>query len=133
MTIPPAEFSGIMPLVLPAMHTYYNTGHQLTFSSVQWKSASVFDIYMVYLYGLLYFFLTTILSIFQGEYQQSVGIAGLRYIALGVGLTGASQLNTKTMDKRTAQMILKILKNVLPHGEQSNMAIGLTIFAQSEL
>ncbi|KAG2137919.1 MFS polyamine transporter [Suillus clintonianus] len=59
----------------------------------------IFGIYMAYLYGLLYLFLTTIPSIFQGEYQQSVGIAGLHYIALGVGLTGASQLNAKTMDK----------------------------------
>ncbi|KAG1808471.1 hypothetical protein EV424DRAFT_1425236 [Suillus variegatus] len=53
MTIP-AEFSEIVPLVLPATHTYYNTGHQSTFSSVQWKSASVFDVYMAYLYRLLY-------------------------------------------------------------------------------
>jgi hypothetical protein len=44
-------------------------------------------------------FLTTIPSIFGGVYQQSVGIAGLHYIALGVGVTGASQLNAKTMDK----------------------------------
>ncbi|KAG1739678.1 hypothetical protein EDB19DRAFT_1828686 [Suillus lakei] len=55
-------FSEIMPLVLLATHTYYSTGHQLTSSSVQWKSASVFDVYMAYLYGLLYFFLTTIPS-----------------------------------------------------------------------
>ncbi|KAG2753484.1 MFS general substrate transporter [Suillus brevipes Sb2] len=56
-------------------------------------------IYMAYLYGLLYLFLTTIPSIFGGVYQQSVGIAGLHYIALGIGVTGASQLNAKTMDK----------------------------------
>ncbi|KAG2135087.1 MFS polyamine transporter [Suillus clintonianus] len=56
-------------------------------------------VYMAYLYGLLYLFLTTIPSIFRGVYQQPVGIAGLHYIALGIGLTGASQLNAKTMDK----------------------------------
>jgi hypothetical protein len=44
-------------------------------------------------------FLTTIPSIFQGIYQQPVGIAGLHYIALGIGLIAASQLNAKTMDK----------------------------------
>jgi nitrate/nitrite transporter NarK len=43
--------------------------------------------------------LTTIPSIFLGVYQQPVGIAGLHYIALGIGVTGASQLNAKTMDK----------------------------------
>ncbi|KAG2338816.1 MFS polyamine transporter [Suillus weaverae] len=56
-------------------------------------------IYMAYLYGLLYLFLTTIPSIFQGVYQQSTGIAGLHYIALGIGLVGACQLNAKTTDK----------------------------------
>ncbi|KAF8433769.1 MFS polyamine transporter [Boletus edulis BED1] len=56
-------------------------------------------VYMAYLYGLLYLFLTTIPSIFEGIYKQPVGIAGLHYIALGVGLTGASQLNAGTMDK----------------------------------
>ena len=38
-------------------------------------------------------------SIFEGVYQESVGIAGLHYIALGLGLTGASQLNARTLDK----------------------------------
>jgi len=38
-------------------------------------------------------------SIFQGVYQESVGIAGLHYIALGIGITGASQVNARTMDK----------------------------------
>ncbi|KAI9572197.1 hypothetical protein HD554DRAFT_2067794 [Boletus coccyginus] len=34
-----------------------------------------------------------------GVYQQSVGIAGSHYIALGIGITGASQVNGRTMDK----------------------------------
>ena len=38
-------------------------------------------------------------SIFEGVYQESVGIAGLHYIALGIGITGASQVNARTMDK----------------------------------
>ena len=38
-------------------------------------------------------------SIFQGIYGESVGIAGLNYIALGLGLSGASQINARTMDK----------------------------------
>ena len=44
-------------------------------------------------------FLTTIPSIFEGVYHQPVGIAGLHYIALGVGLSGASQINARTLDK----------------------------------
>ena len=38
-------------------------------------------------------------SIFDGVYQQPAGIAGLHYIALGVGLMGGSQLNAVTLDK----------------------------------
>ncbi|KAG2067617.1 MFS general substrate transporter [Suillus decipiens] len=56
-------------------------------------------VYMAYLYGTLYLFLTTMPSIFQGTYHQSVGISGLHYVALGIGLTGASQINANTMDK----------------------------------
>ncbi|KAG1739085.1 MFS polyamine transporter [Suillus paluster] len=48
------------------------------------------SIYMAYLYGILY------RKVFTGE---SVGIAGLHYIALGVGLMLASQVNAKSMDK----------------------------------
>ena len=74
-------------------------------------------LYMAYLYGTLYrrsfvfmraqshiiptisVLLTTIPSIFQGLYQQPAGIAGLHYIALGIGMTAASQLNARTMDR----------------------------------
>lgn len=38
-------------------------------------------------------------SIFEGVYNEPVGIAGLHYIALGVGLSGASQINARTLDK----------------------------------
>ena len=44
-------------------------------------------------------FLTTIPSIFEGVYREEVGIAGLNYFALGVGLTGASQFNARMLDK----------------------------------
>ncbi|KIP12227.1 hypothetical protein PHLGIDRAFT_62113 [Phlebiopsis gigantea 11061_1 CR5-6] len=56
-------------------------------------------VYMAFVYGLLYLFLTTIPSIFEGIYHQEVGIAGLHYFALGVGLTGASQFNARLMDR----------------------------------
>ncbi|KAK7689627.1 hypothetical protein QCA50_007420 [Cerrena zonata] len=56
-------------------------------------------VYMAFIYGLLYLFLTTIPSIFQGIYHERVGIAGIHYLALGVGLTGASQINARFMDR----------------------------------
>lgn len=49
-------------------------------------------------YGLIYLILTTIPTIFEDLYHQRVGIAGLNYIALGVGLTGASQVNARLLD-----------------------------------
>ena len=56
-------------------------------------------VYMAFIYGLMYLFLTTIPGIFEGVYGEEVGIAGLHYLALGVGLTGASQVNAWVMDK----------------------------------
>lgn len=38
-------------------------------------------------------------SIFEGVYKQRPGIAGLHYLALGIGLSGASQINARTLDK----------------------------------
>ena len=46
----------------------------------------------------MYLVLTTIPGIFEGIYQEDVGIAGLNYLALGVGLTGASQINARLLD-----------------------------------
>lgn len=43
--------------------------------------------------------LTTIPGIFRDIYHQPTGLAGLNYIALGVGLTLASQINARFMDK----------------------------------
>ncbi|KAL0581256.1 hypothetical protein V5O48_000739 [Marasmius crinis-equi] len=59
----------------------------------------VIGIYMAYIYGIFYLFLTTLPGIFQGTYGQQPGIAGINYLALGIGLTGASQTNARLMDK----------------------------------
>lgn len=56
-------------------------------------------VYMAFVYGVMYLFLTTMPTIFGVIYQEKPGIAGLHYLALGVGLTGASQLNARTLDK----------------------------------
>ena len=45
-----------------------------------------------------YLFITTIPGIFEGVYHQRVGIAGLHYLAAGIGLTGASQINARMLD-----------------------------------
>ncbi|TCD61996.1 hypothetical protein EIP91_007636 [Steccherinum ochraceum] len=56
-------------------------------------------LYMAFVYGLMYLYLNTIPSVYGGVYHQSTGIAGLHYLAFGIGLTGASQINARFMDK----------------------------------
>ncbi|KII85806.1 hypothetical protein PLICRDRAFT_44215 [Plicaturopsis crispa FD-325 SS-3] len=55
-------------------------------------------IYMAFMYSLMYLVLTTIPGIFEGVYGERVGVSGLHYIALGVGLTITSQLNAIALD-----------------------------------
>ena len=59
---------------------------------------------MMFVYGLLYIFLTTLPTIFRVVYQERPGIAGLNYIALGIGITGASQTTAAFMDKVYAKL-----------------------------
>lgn len=44
-------------------------------------------------------FLTVMPTIFTVVYQESLGISGLHYIAMGLGLTGASQINARMLDR----------------------------------
>ena len=53
--------------------------------------------YTAFAYGLIYLTLTTTSTIPMRVYGQNVGIVGLNYIALGIGLTGASQCNARMM------------------------------------
>ncbi|KAG6860812.1 hypothetical protein C0995_007313 [Termitomyces sp. Mi166 len=55
--------------------------------------------YMAFIYGLLYVFLTAIPGIFEGQYHEKTSIAGLHYIALGMGMTLAAQTNARYMDR----------------------------------
>ncbi|KAJ7808595.1 major facilitator superfamily domain-containing protein [Mycena olivaceomarginata] len=58
----------------------------------------VLGLYMAFIYGVFYLFLTSMPLMFQGAYGESVGVSGINYLALGVGVTGASQLNAQLMD-----------------------------------
>jgi len=61
-------------------------------------------LYMMFVYGLLYIFLTILPTIFREVYHEKPGIAGLNYIALGIGITGASQTFAMVMDKLYARL-----------------------------
>ncbi|KAJ7105084.1 MFS polyamine transporter [Mycena crocata] len=55
-------------------------------------------VYMAFLYGVFYLFLTSMPLMFQGTYGESVGISGLNYFALGIGVTVSSQINARLLD-----------------------------------
>ncbi|KAF8876577.1 MFS polyamine transporter [Infundibulicybe gibba] len=59
----------------------------------------LFGLYLAFVYGLFYLFLTTIPGIFSQIYHQPAEIGGLNYIALGIGLMIASQVNVRFMDR----------------------------------
>jgi hypothetical protein len=77
-------------------------------------------LYMAFIYGLIYcthleflqlcailsvsVFITTIPSIFQDRYHQGVGIAGLHYLAFGVGLGAGSHINGFYVDRVYASL-----------------------------
>ncbi|KAJ3994602.1 MFS polyamine transporter [Lentinula boryana] len=61
--------------------------------------AQIIGLYMAFVYGVFYLFLTTIPTIFTEVYHESPGIGGLNYIGLGIGLTLSSQINARYMDK----------------------------------
>ncbi|KAI4095096.1 MAG: hypothetical protein LQ339_007359 [Xanthoria mediterranea] len=66
----------------------------------------VMALYAAYLYGLMYLLLSTFPVLWTGQYHQSVGIAGLNYISLGVGFTLGAQILSPLNDR-----IYRILKN----------------------
>jgi len=56
-------------------------------------------LYMAFVYGIMYLFLTTIPEIFSGVYHESSGIAGLHYIAFGIGIMSGAQIGGRLIDK----------------------------------
>ncbi|KIY65819.1 MFS polyamine transporter [Cylindrobasidium torrendii FP15055 ss-10] len=60
--------------------------------------AQIAGVFQAFIFGVMYLFLTSIASIFQNVYHQRIGIAGLHYISLGLGLMIAAQINARAMD-----------------------------------
>jgi hypothetical protein len=44
-------------------------------------------------------FITVMTPIFEEVYHEKTSIAGLNFLALGIGLTGASQINARALDR----------------------------------
>jgi multidrug resistance protein len=56
-------------------------------------------LYMAYIYGLMYLVISTFTTLFTDQYHESVGIAGLNYIALALGFTIGAQGTSLFVDK----------------------------------
>ncbi|PYI00706.1 synaptic vesicle transporter [Aspergillus sclerotiicarbonarius CBS 121057] len=56
-------------------------------------------IYMAFLYGLMYLMLASFPSLWQDVYGESISIASLNYISIGVGLLLGTQLGARLNDR----------------------------------
>jgi multidrug resistance protein len=59
----------------------------------------VLTLYMAYLYGINYLVLSTFPTLWTEVYHESIGIGGLNYISLGVGLFIGTQICAPTQDR----------------------------------
>ena len=73
----------------------------------------VLAIYLAYLYGVIYLILATFASLWTEQYHESIGIAGLNYISLGLGEIIGTQSTARLNDT-----IYRILK------ERNGKAVG---------
>ncbi|KAG8697087.1 hypothetical protein FRC08_006750, partial [Ceratobasidium sp. 394] len=60
---------------------------------------AVMATYMAVIYGTMYLQLTTFASVWTTRYGESVGIAGLHYIFMGVGFTLGAQIGSRLLDR----------------------------------
>ncbi|KAL8714160.1 MAG: hypothetical protein Q9220_001889 [cf. Caloplaca sp. 1 TL-2023] len=66
----------------------------------------VLAVYAAYLYGLMYLVLSTFPVLWTQRYNESVGIAGLNYISMGIGFTLGAQIFSPLNDR-----IYRVLKH----------------------
>ncbi|KAI0090532.1 MFS polyamine transporter [Irpex rosettiformis] len=59
----------------------------------------LFGVYMAFVYGVIYIVLTTLPDIYTNVYDEPIGIVGLHYISLGIGLIAAAQTNSILIDR----------------------------------
>ncbi|KAI0654246.1 MFS polyamine transporter [Cubamyces menziesii] len=57
------------------------------------------SLYLAFIYGVIYLVIATIPPVFADIYHERPGYIGLHYIALGLGLFVASQINARMLDR----------------------------------
>lgn len=58
----------------------------------------VVAIYMAFIFGTMYLLISTYPDVWTEVYNESIGIAGLNYLSLGIGLLAGGQLNAQLSD-----------------------------------
>ena len=56
-------------------------------------------VYLAYLFGMFYLLLSTFPTVWQGVYQESVGIAGLKYLSFGLGFFLGARTAGQVVDR----------------------------------
>lgn len=69
-------------------------------------------VYMAFIYGLMYLVLATFTPLWTGPYGEPLGIAGLNYLALGLGFWAGAQVCAPLNDR-----IYRYLKNTRGEGK----------------
>lgn len=69
----------------------------------------VIAVYLAYLFGLFYLILSTFPKVWQGLYEEGVGVGGLNYLSLGIGLFVGAQTAAQLIDRIYQR--LKLQKN----------------------
>ncbi|KAL3427259.1 major facilitator superfamily transporter [Phlyctema vagabunda] len=94
-----------------ALHTEYDQPERTVLSSLRISLTRPFKLlgtqiivqvlalYMAYLYGLMYLVLSTFPALWENQYGEPVGIAGLNYISLGVGFFLGTQICAPIQDR----------------------------------
>lgn len=73
----------------------------------------VMALYMMFLYGTMYLLLTTFPALWEKEYRESAGIAGLNYISLGLGFFVGAQACAQLQDR----MYAALKRRYVPKGD----------------
>ena len=69
----------------------------------------VIAVYLAYLFGLFYLILSTFPNVWQGLYEESVGVGGLNYLSLGIGFFIGAQTAAQLIGRIYQR--LKLQKN----------------------
>ncbi|KAK6501438.1 hypothetical protein TWF481_009276 [Arthrobotrys musiformis] len=124
----------------PHLHTPYEADGKRKFSKILRKAlvrpfillgtqpiVQFMAAYMAFLYGMLYLVLSTFPGLWEGKYQQSVGMGGLNYISLGLGFFLGTQICAPINDRIYVKLSRRNNNVGLPEFRVPLMPIGAVL------